>query len=737
VADYNKIGLIALRGGRLLLCRKKRSTGLLILPGGCLEPGESPLQCLARELREELGEVAATGFQYVGAYTDQAAGDPAKTVHIELYRGELQGAPVASSEIAELVWFGELDDWARLAPSLVNHILPDLLSRGLLPWSAARPVELLAPARDLDCGLAAIDCGADAVYIGAPRFGAREAAGNSLATIAALVRHAHQYWARVYATLNTLLRDDELAAARRLAWQLHDIGVDGLIVQDVGLLEGDLPPLPLIASTQMHNHMPERLAFLERVGFRRAILARELALHQIRAIHQAAPRLELECFVHGALCVCYSGQCYLSYALGGRSGNRGECAQPCRKSYTLLDAQGRVIERQSHLLSLRDLNLSGQLPDLLAAGVGAFKIEGRLKDRTYVANVVAHYRERLDEALRSAAARRCSSGTSRPGFTPDLAKTFNRGFTTYFLHGRSVPVASIETPKMVGEELGPVASASPRDFTLLPGLDLHPGDGLCFFDAQGQLRGTSVNAVRGPTVTPDKMEGIQPGTVIHRNHDHQFLSQVARSRPQRRIAVKLSLHALGLAAVDEDGNRAQAPLAAALSPARNPEQALRTIQRQLAKTGDTEFECAEVSVELQPVPFLPVSSLNALRRDALLRLRTLREANRPRWLGGIVPNDVPFPEPELSYLGNVLNRQAEAFYRRHGVTRIEPAAESGLDLHGRRLMTTRYCLKYQLGLCPRECAAEPLAEPLALLDDQGHRLELRFDCAECRMEIYL
>jgi putative protease len=737
VADYHKVGFIALRAGRLLLCRKKNSTGLLILPGGCFEPGESPLQCLARELREELGEVEATGLEYVGTYSDQAAGDPAKTVCIELYRGTLEGAPVASSEIAELVWFGELDDRACLAPSLVNHILPDLLWRGLLPWSGARPVELLAPARDLECGLAAIDCGADAVYIGAPRFGAREAAGNSLETIAALVRHAHKYWARVYATLNTLLRDDEIPAARRLAWQLHDVGIDGLIVQDVGLLEGDLPPLPLIASTQMHNHTPERLAFLERVGFRRAILARELELQQIRAIRQAAPRLELECFVHGALCVCYSGQCYLSYALGGRSGNRGECAQPCRKSYTLVDAEGRVIERHRHLLSLRDLNLSAELPELLAAGVSAFKIEGRLKDRTYVANVVAHYRQRLDNALRSAGARRCSSGTSRPGFIPDLAKTFNRGFTCYFLHGRGGAVASIETPKMVGESIGPVASVGPQDCTLHAAVELHPGDGLCFFDAQGQLRGTAVNAVRGAAVTPDKLEGIQPGTVIHRNHDHQFLSQIAKCRPQRRIAVKLSLDARGLAAADEDGNRAQVPLPAAAQPARDTERALETIQRQLAKTGDTEFECSQVAVELQPVPFLPLSSLNALRRAALDRLRAVREANRPRWLGGIVPNDAPFPEPELSYFGNVLNRQAEAFYRRHGVTSIEPAAESGLDLLGRRLMTTRYCLKHQFGLCPRLFDPEPLAEPLALLDEDGRRLELRFECADCHMEIYL
>jgi putative protease len=737
MADYNKVGLFNMRGGRVLLCRKRHSTSLLILPGGCIEAGESAIQCLERELREELGDVTVSGLEYIGTYTDQAAGDATKTVQVELYRGELAGTPEPHSEIAELVWFGERDDRARLAPSLVNRILPDLVTRGLLPWDTAPAVELLAPARDLECGLAAIDCGADAVYIGAPRFGAREAAGNSLETVAALVRHAHKYWARVYATLNTLLGDDELPLARTLAWQLHDAGVDGLIIQDTGLLELDLPPLALIASTQMHNHTPERVAFLERVGFRRAILARELDLDQIRAIRRAAPRIELECFVHGALCVCYSGQCYLSYALGGRSANRGQCAQPCRKSYTLVDAEGRVLELGRHLLSLRDLNLSEHLPELLEAGVTSFKIEGRLKDRSYVANVVAYYRSRMDDALSAAGARRASSGASSAGFRPDPAKTFNRGFTAYFLHGRAEPVGSPETPKMVGEEVGRVISTGPRDFTIEASLALHAGDGLCFFDRDGQLRGTTVNGVRGSTVEPDKIEGIEPGTLISRNHDHQFLTQVAKSRPKRRIAVKLTLGERALTVVDEDGNRAEVALACDLEPARQPEPARAAIVRQFGRTGDTEFVCAGVSVERETVPFLPVSTLNALRRDALDLLRAVRETNRPRLEGGIVPNATPFPEKELSYLGNVLNRQAEAFYRRHGVMRIEPAAESGLDMDDRKVMTTRYCLKHQLGLCPRDAATAQPAEPLALIDDEGHRLELCFDCRECEMEVWL
>ena len=598
------------------------------------------------------------------------------------------------------------------------------------------PTELLAPARDLECGVAAIQCGADAVYIGAPRFGARQAAGNSLDDIAALARYAHQFWARVYATLNTLLTGDELPAARRLAWQLYEAGVDGLIIQDPGLLEGDLPPLPLIASTQMHNHTPARVAFLEQVGFHRAILARELTLEEIRAIRAAAPRIELESFVHGALCVCFSGQCYLSYAIGGRSANRGQCAQPCRKAYTLVDARGRVLERGKHLLSLRDLNLSAEIPALIAAGVTAFKIEGRLKDRTYVANLVACYRRQLD----ALGVRRSSSGTSTPGFTPDPAKTFNRGFTTYFLKGRGAPMGSIDTPKMTGEALGRVVSVQGRGFTIDSSAAIHPGDGLCFFDSAGHLRGVSVNAVRGPDVIPDKMEGIAPGAQIFRNHDHSFLTGLARSRSERRIAITFKVRGaaggLLLSVEDEDGNRAEGTLAPPLAPADEPQRALQTLRRQLAKTGQTEFSCAGVEIELDTVPFVPVSRLNALRREALTRLSEVRSANRPRERRRVVPNEIPFPERELTYLGNVLNPAAEAFYRRHGVVHIEPAAESGLDLNGRKVMTTRYCIREELGMCARQGHGAPAAEPLALIDAEGRRLELRFDCRQCRMEVY-
>lgn len=593
-------------------------------------------------------------------------------------------------------------------------------------------IELLAPAKDLECGKAAIDCGADAVYLGAPKFGARESAGNSLEDIAELAAHAHRYWARVYVTLNTLLCEDELPQAEELVNELYGIGIDGLIIQDTALLEMDLPPIPIIASTQMHNNTPEKVAFLEQVGISRAILARELSIDEIRAI-RAKTGMELECFVHGALCVGYSGQCYLSYALGGRSGNRGACAQPCRKPYSLLDSDSKTLIHSSHLMCLKDLNLSGHLAELIDAGVCSFKIEGRLKDQAYVSNVVAFYRASLDEAMREAGLEKSSSGTSEPGFEPDLAKTFNRGYTTHFLHGRGEEVGRPETPKMVGEEIGKVVSAGQRFVTVDSEIELHSGDGICFFD-RGELRGTVVNEVRGNVFAPDKPKGIGPGATIYRNHDHEFLTRLRKARPQRLIGVRLTLteteDGLALAAVDEDGNRAEIAVQCERISAEKPEQALENTRKQLAKTGGTEFACEEVAIDLPEPLFIPAATLNALRRDVLERLTQARSQNRPVRTGGALKNDAPYPADQLTFEANVLNELARAFYRRHGVTKIEPAAESGLNMHGRRVMTTKYCLRRQFGKCGQ-------SGPLALVDEEGHRLEVRFDCERCGMEIWL
>ena len=618
--------------------------------------------------------------------------------------------------------------------------------------------ELLAPARDLAGGKLAIDCGADAVYIGAARYGARAQAGNSLADIEALADYAHRYWARVYVTLNTLLHEHELPAAVRLAHDLYQAGVDALIVQDTGLLESDLPPLPLVASTQMHNDRPAKVAFLEQVGFSRAILARELSLPQLRAI-RAQTQIELEYFVHGALCVCYSGQCYLSYAIGGRSGNRGECAQPCRRRYTLVDGAGRT-HAEGHLLSLHDLNLSAHLGELLDAGVTSFKIEGRLKDDAYVKNVVSAYRRRLDQALAERGLSKSSSGQSALELDPDLDKTFNRGYTTYYVQGGRQQPGAPDTPKMRGEPIGRVlAVGAPMEHrrSSRPGrsgarpyirvetsVELHNGDGLTFFDG-GVLRGTFVNGVRGAPkageaqITVEDAGGIRPGTLLYRNHDHAFLGDLDKARVERRIAIWFTVEetdeGLVLLAEDEEGNRAEAARVG-VDPARKPDAMRATLERQLAKTGDTIFGCAGIDVRWSLPWFLPVSAVNDLRRRALDALLEARARNRPVAVGGAIQNEAPYPETVLTYRGNVLNPRAEAFYRRHGVTEIEPAAESGLDLHGREVMRTKYCLRAQLGHCLQESSGADLPGPLFLVDEDGHRYPLRFDCARCEMSVY-
>ena len=608
------------------------------------------------------------------------------------------------------------------------------------------PVELLAPARDLEIGMAAINCGADAVYIGASRFGAREAAGNPLPDIEALCAYAHRYWGRVYAVVNTLLYDSEIPEALKLIQRLYEAGIDALIIQDVGLLECDLPPLPLFASTQMHNHTLERVQFLEAVGFQRAILARELTLEQIRQI-RLGTSLELETFIHGALCVSYSGQCAMSYALGGRSGNRGQCAQPCRRRYRLVDHAGRTLADR-YLLSLRDLNLSADLGSLLQAGVRSFKIEGRLKDRVYVTNVVSHYRRELDRLLAAPAEPgseslvRASSGQSQPNFEPNLEKTFNRGYTRYYLYGRQPGMASPDTPKWQGEPLGKLAQLAKNSFLLERPVQLSAGDGLTFFDLQGELRGTAIQRVCGNEVFVVKSEGMALGTTVYCNHDQAYLKTLEKSQPRRTIGIQLRLQSIPggieLQAQDEDGVQARVTMEDKWTGAEQPELARQACSRQLSRLGGTEFHAESVEVHLEPVPFIPLAELNELRRSLVQAMHQARWQARPVWSSEYPPNTFPFPEKTLSYLGNVLNHKAEAFYRRHGVESIELAAEAGGVLRGRKVMTTRLCLKYEMGACPKQASpAADFTEPLSLVDEDGRSFALRFNCKECWMEIWL
>jgi len=459
------------------------------------------------------------------------------------------------------------------------------------------------------------------------------------------------------------------------------------------------------------------VAFWEKVGFSRAILARELDLDQIRAI-RTATSIELEAFIHGALCVSMSGQCSLSYALGGRSGNRGQCAQPCRRLYCLQDAAGATLVRDKHLLSLRDLNLTAELRELIEVGVTSFKIEGRLKNRAYVMNVVGHYRRKLDAVLAEGRGRRASSGTTTLGFEPDPNKTFNRGYTTYFLHGRGAAVASPDSPKHVGEPVGRVVDVRRDCFALEAAVPLHSGDGISFFGRDRELHGTVVNQIDGTALFPEKLGGIERGLRVFRNHDHAFVNQVMRSRNQRRIGVNLRLSesAAGfrLQASDEDGVTASSEIESQRVGADRPAQTRRVLERQLAKLGASEFCASRVDLDLPRMPHVPLATLNGLRRGLVEELRRQRARLRPVRVVAHVHNHAPFPERDLSFLGNVLNQKAASFYRRHGVEGIEPAAESGLDMHGRKVMTTRTCIKYEMGLCPREpgdpshrCPAEP------------------------------
>jgi putative protease len=598
-----------------------------------------------------------------------------------------------------------------------------------------QPVELLAPARDLVCGLDAINCGADAVYIGASHFGARASAGNSVEHIERLAAYAHRYRAKVYATVNTLLTDEEMPRARKLIVGLWEAGVDAIIVQDLGLLEAGLPPVPLIASTQAHSTTPEKVLFLEKAGFKRVILARELSLEEIGAI-RARTTVELEAFVHGALCVCYSGQCYLSYALGGRSGNRGECAQPCRLPYTLRDAAGRLLCADKHLLSLKDLNLTHRLDELAAAGVTSFKIEGRLKDPRYVRNIVLHYRRELDKVIAARGCARASLGRTFADFEPDPAKTFNRGFTQYCLDGKPIDSASPDTPGHLGEPLGPALEVTAGAFRLEGAARLHPGDGITFFGSDGRLTGSLVNGVAGDWVRADSLTGLERGTPVHRNLDHEFMRAVQRE-VHRRFALRLEFSdcqdGFLLRASDERGAAAEAGVACEKTAAQKPEQALDTIRKQLSKLGKTEFWLESLEVKLAEPYFLPVAVLNDLRRQALEALEKAVPPPPPREQAVLIPNGYPYPERTLAFTGNVLNALAARFYRRHGVTEVGPAAEGGADLSGQPLMTMKLCLRLRLGQCGH---GQPV-EPLYLEDPEGRRFRLEFDCASCLTRLYL
>ena len=509
-----------------------------------------------------------------------------------------------------------------------------------------------------------------------------------------------------------------------------------------GCWNWSLPPIALFASTQAHNNSVEKVKFLEDVGFQRAILARELSLDEMHKIKNST-FIDLECFVHGALCVSFSGQCYMSYAIGGRSGNRGECAQPCRKKYSLLDDQGNTIIADKYLLSLRELNLSDHISKLIDAGITSFKIEGRLRDEAYITNIVSFYRQRIDAACDERQFARTSLGRSIIDFNPDSAKTFNRGFTTYFLHGRRNDITSPDTPKSTGELIGTVATISKNSFSINSDIQLCNGDGICFFNQQRELTGTKINKVEGNIVYPASMNGILKGLKIYRNYDHQFVSHLIKADVKRVIdvifALKYADGILSVSATDEEGITVEDKYPVTGDLARDQKSALDTVRKQFSKLGDTEFICSKVDIAMPEIIFIPVGQLNKMRRAIIEKLRNERETQYVRNEYFLARNNVPYISNILSFEGNVLNRKAESFYRRHGVEKIESAAESGVDLHDRKVMTTKLCLKYEAGLCRRyklDQTPRSIKEPLYLLDEAGKRYKLKFDCESCVMEIY-
>ena len=553
-----------------------------------------------------------------------------------------------------------------------------------------RKIELLAPAKNLECGIEAINHGADAVYIGAPKFGARAAAVNSLEDIEALVKHAHLYNARIYVTVNTILKEEELQETEEMIHALYRIGVDALIVQDMGITQLNLPPIPLHASTQMDNRTPEKVKFLKEAGFRQVVLARELSLREIKKIHDTCPEVPLEVFVHGALCVSYSGQCY------------------------------------------------DELEQLLDAGASSFKIEGRLKDVSYVKNVTATYRQKLDAIFaRRQEYVRASSGTCRFDFRPQLDKSFSRGFTHYFLHGRDKEIFSFDTPKSLGEEMGTMKEARGNYLTVAGLKSFNNGDGVCYIDEQGRLQGFRINRVDGNKLYPQEMPQIKPRTRLYRNFDQEFERILSRKSAERKLSVSILLadnnFGFSLTLTDEDDNSVTLSLPREKELARTPQtDHLRT---QLAKLGNTPFEAEKIEISFADNWFLPSSVLADFRRQAVEKLIAARRINYHQERAVWKPTNHAFPQTALTYLGNVMNTRAASFYQEHGVQQIAGAYEKE-RVEDAVLMFCKHCLRYSMGWCPiHQRVRSPYREPYFLVSNDGKRFRLEFDCKNCQMKV--
>jgi collagenase-like PrtC family protease len=604
-------------------------------------------------------------------------------------------------------------------------------------------IEILSPAKNLVQGIAAINAGADAVYIGAPLFGARSNATNSIEDIEEMVKYAHLFKAQVFVVINTILYDHELEDCKKLIHQLYAIGVDALIVQDMAIMEMDLPPIVIHASTQANNRDPKHVKFLKDAGMKRVVLARELNLDQIKDISNATD-VELEFFVSGALCVSFSGNCYMSIAGGERSANRGSCAQNCRLPYNLTDGTGKTLIANSHLLSIKDLDLSDQLPNLIEAGITSFKIEGRLKDMVYVKNNTSFLRKKLDSYLENNEQfEKASSGRTFYNFEAEMDRSFNRGYTDYFVNKRTEKIGTWESPKAQGQLIGKLLEVKANGYVIENYEKLNNADGLYFINENGEADGVQINIIINNIVVPNTFKPLKPGTIIYRNSDAAFNKLVEREDSAiRKIGVKLSFTETNtgfqLLAVDEDGHQSVSSFEATKELAKNEESTTPNIKKNLSKTGNTPFIVDDIEVEFSNNWFLPISKINEVRRVVLEQLVDIRVKDYHREEFQITKTDHPYPVSQLDFTYNVSNHLARAFYKRHGVTEIEKAFELQWDPGKARVMTTKYCVKYELGKCARfqkETMGEKVVEPLTLKHGENE-YKLKFNCKPCEMEIW-
>ena len=614
-------------------------------------------------------------------------------------------------------------------------------------------LELLSPAKNIDIAKQAILHGADAVYIGGPHFGARHNAGNSVSDIAELVEFAHRFYAKVFVTLNTILHDNELEMAQQLIWQLYDAGVDALIVQDMGILAMDIPPIDLHASTQMDIRTPEKAKFLSDVGFSQIVLARELNLTEIANIYQQIDA-NIEFFIHGALCVAFSGQCYISHAQTGRSANRGDCSQACRLPFTLKDDQGRVVAYEKHLLSMKDNNQSENLIELIQAGVRSFKIEGRYKDLSYVKNITAFYRKKLDEILeKSNDFVSASSGRTQHSFTPDPNKTFHRGATDYFVRGRQSNIGAFDSPKFIGLPIGEMTKVTNQAIDIKSEKVLTNGDGLNVL-VKREIVGFRADKVEKiannhyrvfPNELPKVFHSLKLPYQINRNLDHNWQQVLLKESSSRRIGVAFELrnqsNIVQLIATSEEGCSVKIALKGEFELAEQSDKALKNIKDSLSKLGQTIYYLTNLEVNLTEIFFIPSSQLNQLRRDIIDKLTLERLTHYQRKLRKPQTEPAPiYPEEHLSFLANIYNHKAREFYTKHGVKLIESAFEAHEVKDDAPLMITKHCLRFAFNLCPKQAkgiqGVKTKVTPMKLVQNNNEELILKFNCKACEMQVW-